>query len=732
MATRRNRRGPAVARAAVRRPPSRNLEPASPAAQLPRRTTSWPRDVAILLALALASLGIVPLLGYKALTIPACILCLIAAVTRSYFGRRAALRADITDRLVEAISPALGCRTPDRRTVKLSAWSHGFPGEPAKVTLRYAPGLADDDPAWRSELVKTVGRRLLADYQVDKHDRRRLRLDLVLTKQSDETSTPATQARAERTVTELLGATASITNVEWKETELVALDVKHEAGVKLASQAYRTRIERVVSTMLPGRWRAKWDLLGDKVRFEQRPPLPGKVDHPAPQLDKEHLHKIPLAVGEDGELVRWNLKGAAPHMIVVGKTGQGKTVVINGVVMEFCARGWPVRICDPKRIEFMGLRGWANVQCVATTVEHQVALIYQTWLEMERRYALIESGECTEDDFEPMLLVLDEYRDFVGMASSWYANIKVSGMPNKCPAFEWVASLARKGRSARIHLLLGTQRPDAEFLGGEMRDNFATRMSLGRLSPQGAMMMWEAAYIGVSVPRGKPGRGTAVDDNDNPVEVQAYWTPDPRRLKPDDVEDRAILERLRPTECLHPPLEVELAEDLFDDLDDTGKPPTPAQLEKRMRQAQWESVTDARLVPAAVPPADPLERAPRTPSEILARGPLKTPTPPPAPPSPAPEVEEAVDVDVVEDADDLDGEYGPITTVRASNLRAGDLILVDDTLDIWGVIASEPEPDEGDASLLCIEWRSDDDDGGWLDIPDDSAISTRHPIEQED
>ncbi len=38
-------------------------------------------------------------------------------------------------------------------------------------------------------------------------------------------------------------------------------------------------------------------------------------------------------------------------------------------------------------------------------------------------------------------------------------------------------------------------------------------MSLGRLSPQGAMMMFEAPYIGVSVPRGVPGRGTAVDDD---------------------------------------------------------------------------------------------------------------------------------------------------------------------------------------------------------------------------
>jgi len=76
--------------------------------------------------------------------------------------------------------------------------------------------------------------------------------------------------------------------------------------------------------------------------------------------------------------------------------------------------------------------------------------------------------------------------------------------------------------------------------------NFASRMRLGRLSPQGAMMVFEAAFVGVLVPRGMPGRGTAVDDKDVPVEFQGYWTPDPRRAqKKNNIEDLVILDRLR-------------------------------------------------------------------------------------------------------------------------------------------------------------------------------------------
>ncbi len=304
-----------------------------------------------------------------------------------------------------------------------------------------------------------------------------------------------------------------VTGVEWAGDELVAIEARHEAATKLWASGYRHRVERVVSTMLPGRWRAQWDLEADTVRFEVRPALPQHVSHPRPSADGDSQWRIPLGVDEDGGVVTWNLRGTGPHLLVVGKTGQGKTVVMNGAVMEAAARGWQVRICDPKRIEFLGMRGWPNVQVVATTVPEQIVVIQQTWEEMERRYELIEGGGAVEDDFQPIVLVLDEYRDFFGIVSEWYAGVKVTGMPARCPALEKVSSIVRKGRSARIHVVLGTQRPDADVLGGEMRDNFGTRISLGPLSPQGAMMMWESPHLGVSLPRGIPGRATAVSDD---------------------------------------------------------------------------------------------------------------------------------------------------------------------------------------------------------------------------
>ena len=273
--------------------------------------------------------------------------------------------------------------------------------------------------------------------------------------------------------------------------------------------------------------------------------------------------------------------------MVVGRTGSGKTITILGVVTEVARRGWRVHIVDPKRIEFLGMRSWPNVQIVATTVLDQVAVILNAWRTMEDRYLAIEAGLADERDFEPLVLVLDELCDLYAALNEWWAEVKRPGLPTRCPVFEKIASLARKGRTARVHLILGTQRPDADFLTGEMRDNFAARVSQGPLSPQGAMMMWESATIGVGLPRKVAGRATAVGVDDQPVEVQTLWTPDPRRARRDEVaEDLEILAALTPDEIAHVALQVEMNEDLLTLLDDRG------------RSRQWEAVCGAVLVPA--------------------------------------------------------------------------------------------------------------------------------------
>ena len=217
------------------------------------------------------------------------------------------------------------------------------------------------------------------------------------------------------------------------------------------------------------------------------------------------------------------------------------TVAEHTLLVQASRYGWPVWVVDGKSVEFLAHQDWPNVQVVATSIQEQVAVIHRAWELMEHRYSLITSGRASVKDFTPLLLFIDEWADFRGNLTNWYAEVKVKGEPTKPPAFVKVSSLARKGRTSRVHLVFGTQRPDAEYFGGDMRDNFRARISMGRLSPQGAMMMWENPAVGVSLPRGKRGRGTAIDDDNRPVEVQDYLTPKPGEAPPGS-EDAARLE----------------------------------------------------------------------------------------------------------------------------------------------------------------------------------------------
>ena len=463
-------------RAPTRRPPIRpQTPPPAPAQVLAPRPSTHIRDGLALAAVGVGGYGAATLTGHPQWDLPVLGAGLLGGVAVTVTGHRTKQRNALHDRLVEALAPWLGVRQLDRRIVKLRGWTNGWPGLPRRITVRYAPGTADTDPQWRSSVTSAITSRLLAKYEVVKHDQLGCRLDLRLVTNPEAPSEgpPYSQVRAERAITELIGPTASVSSVELDGDQLRSITVSHQAGAKLAASGYRARIERVISTMMPGRWRAVWDLEGDSVRFEVRPSLPGSVWLPTDKPDdtEDLLHnyrqvKIPYAVDEDGREMVW-YPARSPMFMITGGTGSGKTSSGHALLGKITQYGWPVWVGDAKRVEFLDFRDWPNVQIVAGSIPQQVALIHAAWVLMEDRYKLIERGQATVNDFEPLVVFLDEFAEFRSNLLEWYAQIKVKGDPTRPPTLAEVASLARKARTARIHLVLSTQRPDAEFLGGE-------------------------------------------------------------------------------------------------------------------------------------------------------------------------------------------------------------------------------------------------------------------------
>jgi len=733
------------ARVPTRRPPARQQQaaPTAPAQVLTPRPSTHIRDGLALAAAGVGGYGAATLTGHPGWDLPALGAGLAGGLAVAVTGHRTKQRDALHDRLVEALAPWLGVRQLDRRIVRLRRWTNGWPGLPRRITVRYAPGAPDGDPQWKTNILAAVTSRLLAKYEIDKHDpmRCRLELRLITTPEAAAVEPPYAQVRAERAITELIGATASVSGVELDGEQLRSITVTHQAGAKLAAAGYRARIERVISTMMPGRWRAVWDLEGDSVRFETRPVLPSSVWLPTDKPDdtEDLLHnyrqvRIPYAVDEDGREMVW-YPARSPMFMITGGTGSGKTSSGHALLGKITQYGWPVWVGDAKRVEFLDFRDWPNVQIVAGSIPQQVALIRAAWLLMEDRYKLIEQGRATVNDFEPLVVFLDEFAEFRSNLLEWYAQIKVKGDPTRPPTLAEVASLARKARTARIHLVLSTQRPDAEFLGGEMRDNFGQRMSMGRLSPQGAMMMWENPAVGVSLPRACTGRATATHEDGRPAEVQAYRFPDMHA--PAGSDERAILDAIRPQTSRHPRLIIVPPEDGADRDLDTGEaiPPTF----RDYANAKWVLASDR-------PDLDPLAAAHSTheadgralSSTLASLGIGKTPV------NPADRMHRestfaAVNEELAAGShtaaswmdsplDEYAG-YAPETTTHPMHLVPGDLIRLDPDDDTWVVVDEEPVEDYAEPGCVAISWRGDGDESGALSVSDDTPIAVRRPEE---
>lgn len=690
------------------RAPAPTRRPAQPevfAGTLPPLRPTWPIVVLVEVLVAIIAGAITVLAGGPVWVVA--VLGLVAIVGTVVLGLRSVQRQQVVDRYIESVAPALAVRVLTRSVVVAKGWTRGWPGAPRKLVIRYSSALEDDSRELQWTIVEQARRRFGVSYGRRQRGRDRLarRSIAVLEQVADaDLRTEEVEQRAVDYMHTLFGADANV-QVEMGETDPKAFIVKHRRGAQLAASGYRDRLERVVSTLFPGRWRAHWNLIRDSVRFELRPKMPSKVTLPTTDstIDDPRLRylemKVPIGVDEDGEPLCWIPK-RNPHFLITGGTGKGKTVLEHSVLAYWTSQGFEAWVIDGKRIEFIGWRTWPNVSIVAAKVEHQVRLVHAAHEEMERRYALIESGEATISDFEPLLIVTDEFATFKGRVMQWYPTVKAKGAPTKPPLFDLYHDIERLGRSAGIHLVTGLQRPDVEFLSGEGRDNYSQRFSLGRLSPQGAQMMWESYTTGVTLPANTRGYGITLNAEGTPVEALAYFTPDPKdATDPDDVR---LLEQLRPTEVRYPRRAV--------------ADPSPA-IDYEGSEDEYAYVyadyASARLIPFEASPTAHVEDEQL---EVERR-------------LPAPDVaDEGIDI-AADEADPYAG-YADEAAVGVDDLIEGHLICVDESLDQWGVVTGEPAPDVVDDDCIGLDYRDfDTGEPEYLAVPNGSTIRTRIPKE---
>jgi len=216
---------------------------------------------------------------------------------------------------------------------------------------------------------------------------------------------------------------------------------------------------------------------------------------------------ISMAMGKDisGKPIITDLS-RAPHMLVAGTTGSGKSVLVNAMLLSMLLKYTPdelrLILIDPKQLELANYNDIPHLLTpVVTDMTEAASSLSWCVAEMERRYQLMsllkvrklhefnKKVRAAEKAGQPLIDPLWRPNDSVSMdkapklktlplivivADEFADMIMQVGKQ----AEELITRLAQKSRAAGIHLMLATQRPSVDVITGLIKANIPVRAAL--------------------------------------------------------------------------------------------------------------------------------------------------------------------------------------------------------------------------------------------------------------
>ncbi len=202
-----------------------------------------------------------------------------------------------------------------------------------------------------------------------------------------------------------------------------------------------------------------------------------------PARDELTVSELPFLAGiEPAGTSHLAYLDEAPHMLVGGTTGSGKTVFLYSILSCFLQRfdtdELRLAIVDPKLTNFMFCNQLPNLEHDQVITESEDAADLFSWIteeEIPRRTKLLgESGsidikdhnERADEPLRPLVVLIDEYADLI------------DSLGDDSDEFETnVRRIAQKARSVGIHLVISTQRPSAKIIDTDLRANLDMRVA---------------------------------------------------------------------------------------------------------------------------------------------------------------------------------------------------------------------------------------------------------------
>jgi DNA segregation ATPase FtsK/SpoIIIE, S-DNA-T family len=195
-------------------------------------------------------------------------------------------------------------------------------------------------------------------------------------------------------------------------------------------------------------------------------------------------HQLFVAVKEDDNQPLFvSPTDHAPHTLIAGATGSGKSVLMQNIILSIACTNTPeqaqILLIDPKLgVDYFAFDGLPHLS--SGIIENQpdaVARLAELVTEMDRRYTVLKANRCS-NIFElnrksnpterlPYLWVIhDEFAEW--MMTDHYRDA-VSSI---------VSRLGVKARAAGIFLVFAAQRPDSNVMPMQLRSNLGNRLIL--------------------------------------------------------------------------------------------------------------------------------------------------------------------------------------------------------------------------------------------------------------
>ena len=213
-----------------------------------------------------------------------------------------------------------------------------------------------------------------------------------------------------------------------------------------------------------------------------------------------------------------------PHILLGGSTGSGKSVLLKLLLVQTIQKGAQVCISDFKGgVDFPPV--WHEKCRMCFEEESTLELLTELTEELKRRKKLFTAvgqsnidryNAATGEQLQRYIFACDEIAELLDKTGLTKEQKEiVSKIESK------LSMIARQGRAFGIHLILATQRPDANILSGQIKNNVNCRIC-GRADTVLSQIILDNTSAAEQIPKDARGRFLLHDG----TVFQAYWFDD--------------------------------------------------------------------------------------------------------------------------------------------------------------------------------------------------------------